>query len=351
MKSGAMTPRIGSLFTGYEGLGLAVTSVIGGELAWWSDIDEAACLVMAHHYPDVSNLGDITRIDWASVPSIDVLTGGFPCQDISAAGQGAGISPGTRSGLWTEMARAIHHLKPRLVVIENVRNLTAAKAAHPRHGDVEPCPWCLGGAPRDTWLRALGAVLGDLADLGLDAEWCGLPASAVGACHGRYREFIAAWPAGHPWPLDGVTADPDHLGPERGRGARRRGGGPENNLLPTPRATDHHDSMTAPASRAHVEAGNGTLPETIGYHLLPTPVASDGKRPGPAPSQNTERAPASAHSCPRRMHRWGPAPAPKRRSPRAATSSTWTTPSGFCPRLARATGRRAAQASGDLPAT
>ena len=187
-------PRIGSLFSGYGGLEQGVQAVLGGSAAWVSDIDPGACKILAHRYPDVPNLGDITAVDWSAVEPVDVLTGGFPCQDVSAAGKRAGIRPDTRSGLWSQMAYAIDQLRPRLVVIENVRGLLSADAHHPAHGDLEPCDWCVGDGERRP-LRALGAVLGELADLGYDASWQGLRAADVGAPHGRFRVFVTAWPA------------------------------------------------------------------------------------------------------------------------------------------------------------
>jgi DNA (cytosine-5)-methyltransferase 1 len=179
--------RIGELFAGYGGLGMGVQAAIAGEVVWVSEIDEAACRVLDARL-GVPNLGDITAVDWTTVEPVDVLTGGFPCTDVSLAGKRAGLSPETRSGLWTHFAHAIDALRPGLVVIENVRGLLSAPAA----GDVEPCPWCLGDAGDEHHLRALGAVLGDLADLGYDAQWITVPASAVGAPHRRERVFIIA---------------------------------------------------------------------------------------------------------------------------------------------------------------
>ena len=121
---------------------------------------------------------------------VDILTGGFPCQDLSLAGKRAGLKDGTRSGLWSEFAHAIDVIRPRLVVIENVRGLLSATA----HSDVEPCSWCLGDDGGEPALRALGAVLGDLASLGYDARWTGLRAADAGAPHGRFRVFIVAYP-------------------------------------------------------------------------------------------------------------------------------------------------------------
>ena len=186
--------RIGSLFSGYGGLEQGVQAVLGGTVAWHCEIDPGACKILAHRHPDVPNLGDISAVDWSAVEPVDVLVGGFPCQDVSAAGKRAGIQPGTRSGLWAQFAHAINHLRPALVVIENVRGLCSADAHHPAHSDLEPCPWCVGD-DEPVLLRALGAVLGDLADLGFDAEWVGLRAADVGAPHGRFRVFVVAWPA------------------------------------------------------------------------------------------------------------------------------------------------------------
>jgi DNA (cytosine-5)-methyltransferase 1 len=122
---------------------------------------------MAKQFPGVPNLGDITRIEQA--PPVDILCGGFPCQDISLAGKGAGIG-GARSGLWKEYARIIETQKPRkprYVVIENVSALRS---------------------------RGLDVVLQDLCALGYDAEWHCIPAAAVGAPHRRDRIWIVAYP-------------------------------------------------------------------------------------------------------------------------------------------------------------
>ena len=185
-----MTLRIGSLFSGYGGLDLGVQAVIGGDVVWHVEFDEAPSKILKHHWPDTPNYGDITAVDWSTVPSVDVLTGGFPCQDVSLAGARKGLTEGTRSGLWSHYAEAIRQLKPELVVIENVRGLLSATAG----GSVEPDPWGVGDGATRPVINALGAVLGDLADLGYDAEWCGVRAADAGAPHGRYRVFIAAYP-------------------------------------------------------------------------------------------------------------------------------------------------------------
>jgi len=231
---------IGSLCAGVGGLDLAVEDVFDAAPAWFSqyepgkdgkpDRNQYAAQVLAKHWPDVPNLGDLTAIDWTSVEPVDILTAGFPCQDLSLAGKRAGMREGNRSGLWFHIAQAIETLRPPLVVIENVPGILSSEA----DGDVEPCPWCLGdlGGKRRP-LRALGAVLADLARLGFDAEWCRLGAADVGAAHKRDRVFLIAWPADTAGPRletrregrsgGAVAADSEDVGHERDRQARHWG--------------------------------------------------------------------------------------------------------------------------------
>ena len=203
--------RIGSLFSGYGGLDLAVEHVFNAETVWFSELNEPVARVFSRHWPEAPNLGDITTIDWSQVEPVDILIGGFPCQDVSTVGKRAGLAPGTRSGLWAHMAAAIDPLQPKWVVIENVRGLLSSPATRPpaqgddddrrNPGDATPDGATLRGVESDPWhlgdnaarpIRALGAVLGDLADLRLDARWIGLPASLVGAPHQRFRIFALA---------------------------------------------------------------------------------------------------------------------------------------------------------------
>jgi len=185
--------KIGSLFSGYGGLDNAVVNVTGAEVAWHCEWESAPSAILEAHFPGVPNYRDVTKVDFTQVEPVDILTGGFPCQDLSLAGKRAGLRTGTRSGLWSEFARAIEELQPRLVVIENVRGLLSAAATNP---DLEHCAWCMGEAgDSEPALRALGAVLGDLADLGYDAKWQGLRAADAGAPHNRFRIFIIAYPS------------------------------------------------------------------------------------------------------------------------------------------------------------
>ena len=156
--------KVGSLFAGIGGFDLGLERA-GFEIAWQVEIDPYCQRVLAKHWPNVQRYGDIRAIDWATVPRVDLLCGGFPCQDLSFAGKRAGID-GERSGLWSEYVRAIRALRPQYIIVENV-------------------PGLLTNA-------YMGRVLGDLAASGYDAEWDCLPASAFGAKHERDRVWIVA---------------------------------------------------------------------------------------------------------------------------------------------------------------
>lgn len=189
--------KIGSLFSGYGGLDMGVQSVLGGEVAWHVEFDAAPSKILAHHWPDVPNYGDITKVDFSQVEPVDIITGGFPCQDLSLAGRRAGMRPGTRSGLWADYLRAIDTLRPKLAVIENVRGLLSGCAESEADSDLGPCPRCAGdkSARHAPNVRALGRVLIDLARIGYDARWVGLRAADAGAPHNRFRVFVLAYPA------------------------------------------------------------------------------------------------------------------------------------------------------------
>lgn len=180
--------RVGSLCTGYGGLDMAVQAVLGGELAWVCDIDAGAGALLAHNHPDLPNLHDLTATDWATVEPVDVMTAGWPCQPWSQAGKRKGAED--ERAIWPEVAGAVRHLRPALVVLENVSAIAGA--------------------------GELARAVGDLAQIGYDACWGSLRASAVGAPHRRERIFIAAadtagagWGLGEPVDVnkDGVPAD------------------------------------------------------------------------------------------------------------------------------------------------
>ena len=182
--------KIGSLFSGYGGLDLAVSKLTGAEVAWHCEWEDAPSQILKAHFPNVPNYRDVSKVDFTQVEPVDILTGGFPCQDLSLAGKRAGLQDGTRSGLWSEFYRAIQEIKPKLVIIENVRGLLSAKA----NNGMEYTDEVLGKLNGKPALRAIGAVLGDLADIGYDARWSGVRASDAGAPHQRFRVFIVAHP-------------------------------------------------------------------------------------------------------------------------------------------------------------
>lgn len=166
-----MSLTIGSLFAGIGGLELGLERGIGDGAHTVFQVEQNAYCraVLAKHWPDALRFDDVRTVGAENLPAVDVLCGGFPCQDVSAAGRRAGIVVGTRSGLWFEYSRIIRELRPRYVVVENVAALLT-----------------LG----------LDAVLGELAESGYDAEWDCIPASSVGAPHQRDRIFVVAYPAG-----------------------------------------------------------------------------------------------------------------------------------------------------------
>lgn len=173
------------------GLDLATEAVLDAKPAWFVEFDKAPSKILAHHWPDVPNYGDVTKVDWEAMPHVDIITGGSPCQDLSTAGKRAGMTEGTRSNLWANMREAIATIRPKLVIWENVQGALSAKAAS--DSDMEPGPGLLGEGGNG-YLRALGRVLGDLAEIGYDARWTTLRASDVGAPHHRARVFLVAYP-------------------------------------------------------------------------------------------------------------------------------------------------------------
>ncbi len=160
--------NVGSLFSGIGGFDFGLERA-GMRVAWQCEADPFCRRVLARHWPDVPCYPDVREL--RNAERVDVLCGGFPCQDLSYAGKGAGID-GARSGLWSEYARLIGELRPGYVIVENVAALLA---------------------------RGLERVLGDLATLGYDAEWDCLPASAFGAPHRRDRLWLVAYPEGAEW--------------------------------------------------------------------------------------------------------------------------------------------------------
>lgn len=168
---------VGSLFAGIGGFDLAAERA-GLEVKWQVEIDDYCTKVLEKHWPHVKRYRDVRRVHGFDVASrglhtlnpcrdclepVDIICGGFPCQDVSVAGDGVGLD-GERSGLWFEMVRLIRELRPRFVVVENVAGLLD---------------------------RGLGVVLGNLAESGYDAEWACFPTGRPMG-HDRARVFIVA---------------------------------------------------------------------------------------------------------------------------------------------------------------
>jgi DNA (cytosine-5)-methyltransferase 1 len=158
--------KVLDLFAGIGGFSLGLERTGGFETVAFCEIDKAAQKVLKKHWFDVPVYEDIKLLKGEDVGTIDVITGGFPCQDISLAGKGAGLA-GERSGLWWEYHRLIKEIKPKYVIAENVSALRS---------------------------RGLDEVLRSLSEIGYDAEWHCIPASAVGAPHRRDRVWIVAYP-------------------------------------------------------------------------------------------------------------------------------------------------------------
>ena len=250
-----MLQLAGSLFSGYGGLDLAVNKVFGTHTAWLSEFDAAPSKVLAHRFPGVPNLGDITKIIWPTVPYVQVMSGGSPCQDLSHAGPRTGMIAGTRSGLWESMREGIAVLRPQYVVWENVKGALSAKATS--QSDVERESGRVG-------IRALGRVLGDLSSLGYDASWGTFRASDAGLPHRRERVFVVA-----------RFADASVHGPQ-GRGGLHSPGSSQGQDGGTPAAAGvppHPDRITSgQRSGTNVVAGKG-VPSSEGQ---PPPFAESG---------------------------------------------------------------------------
>lgn len=259
--------RIGSLFSGAGGLDMAVEQVFGGRTVWHCENNPAASKVLAHRWPRVLNLGDVTEVHWNALPfhiddipgvslKIDVLCAGWPCQPWSSAGKQLGEAD--ERALWPEVARAVRALRPRYVVLENV--------------------------PTVIVFGELARAVGDLAACGYDAQWCCLRASDVGAPHRRERLFIVATDTIDARPCASQDCacgrEPDAAGGDLRSGRSRRqtanaparliggsdasvGGAGPVKLLPTP---------LLPIPRA--SSGGGSNSETRDM-LLPTPRSSD----------------------------------------------------------------------------
>lgn len=169
--------RVLDLFSGIGGFSLGLERTGGFETVAFCEIEPFPRRVLKKHWPEVPCYEDVRTLTAETLArdgiAVDVITGGFPCQDLSTAGKQAGMGEGTRSGLWSEIVRLIGELRPRYVVVENVANLLSGPSEK-----------------RGGWF---GRVLGDLAECGYDAEWQNIPGWAVGMPHERQRVWVVAY--------------------------------------------------------------------------------------------------------------------------------------------------------------
>lgn len=156
--------RIGSLFSGIGGLELGLERAGLGHTAWQVERDPFCLSILQSHWPEALRLDDVHHAGRATLPRVDLICGGFPCQDVSSAGNRAGLA-GSRSGLWREFARVVSEMRPEWVVVENVAS----------------------GA--NLWLDA---VVRDLEELAYACLPLPLSAAGVGAPHLRRRVFVVA---------------------------------------------------------------------------------------------------------------------------------------------------------------
>lgn len=159
------------LFSGIGGFSLGLERA-GMKTVAFCEVDKKCQQVLKKHWPGVPIFDDVSTLKGEDIEeTVDVICGGFPCQDISLAGKGAGLE-GERSGLWTEFHRLIKEIKPKYAIIENVSALRS---------------------------RGLDQVLREISEIGYDAEWHCITASSVGAPHRRDRVWILAYPNSAGW--------------------------------------------------------------------------------------------------------------------------------------------------------
>lgn len=164
------------LFSGIGGFSLGLERA-GFKTVAFCEVDKKCQAVLKKHWPDLPIFDDVSNLKGKDIEEkIDVICGGFPCQDISLAGKGAGLA-GKRSGLWSEFHRLIEEIRPKYAIIENVSALRS---------------------------RGLDQVLREISEIGYDAEWHCITAASVGAPHRRDRIWIVAYPR-HSGGRDSIT--------------------------------------------------------------------------------------------------------------------------------------------------
>jgi len=239
--------KVLDLFSGIGGFSLGLERTGGFETVAFCEIEEFPRKVLAKHWPNVPCYRDVRELTGAKLAAdgiaVDVITGGFPCQDISACGSGEGLD-GERSGLWFEFARLIREIRPKFVILENSPNL----------------------------LDWLGEILETMAEVGLDAEWDCIPAGAVGAPHFRDRIWVVAHPSCQRFSGSREYIKSIHQTPEAYRQADKlKRAFCEGNL---PYVCGGHDGVPAYVDKDAVMSGGNAvvpqIPELIGRAILET---------------------------------------------------------------------------------
>lgn len=216
--------RVLDLFSGIGGFSLGLERTGGFETVAFCEIDPFCRKVLAKHWPNVPCYTDVRELTSERLAAdgiaVDVICGGFPCQDISAAGKKVGIS-GARSSLWSEITRLAGEIGPRFIVMENSSALLS---------------------------RGFSEILCDLATRGYDAEWQCIPASALGAPHGRDRVWLVSYPNN-----ESQSDSPKH---------------DETRRMPPPGIRDVADMQRRIKPLGRVMAGIGRVSESISWDLL-----------------------------------------------------------------------------------
>jgi DNA (cytosine-5)-methyltransferase 1 len=237
--------KVLDLFSGIGGFSLGLERTGGFETVAFCEIEKFPQQVLRKHWPEVPIYEDVRELTADTLSrdgiAVDVITGGFPCQDLSSSGSGDGLD-GSRSGLWYEFARLIREVRPSYVIVENSPNL----------------------------LSWLGQILGALAEVGLDAEWECIPAASVGAPHIRDRLWVIAHPARERFSGQGelITSVTSKAYPYREAGEFKRAF--QDRDLPF--VCRGHDGVSQRVDQPAVAAlGNAVvpqIPELIGYAIL-----------------------------------------------------------------------------------
>lgn len=243
--------RVLSLFAGIGGFDLGLERTGGFETVAFCEIDPFCRRVLAKHWPEVPCYEDVRELTGERLAAdgiaVDCIVGGFPCQDISIAGRRAGITDETRSGLWGQVARLSSEIRPQFIILENVSNLLAGPSERP-------------GA----WF---GRVLGDLAELGYDAEWHDIPASFIGAWHRRGRVWVVAYPNGQLGQQGSANQPLLRQSDVQEQSTRSFARWPGRPNLPTPKLCGN-DNGVRPRLHALGNAVVPQIPELIGNAIL-----------------------------------------------------------------------------------